>query len=144
MIVKYLLFILIACFLGACNNNGADKMTPAGDSAKAGTKDLSSRFIYTFADTALLAKIADTLMKLPFVRKSDRYIDSFSNHTQGISFLPDTANGEISVMAGYNGPERFETYYNFNINPVTFGIRILDPLSGEFISIEDYIKNNKE
>jgi hypothetical protein len=56
-------------------------------------------------------------MKLPFVEKSNSYIDSFSNHRHGIAFMLDTAGNKISVLAGYNGPEKFETYYNFSINP---------------------------
>ena len=129
----------------SCNNAGKNNDTPANDSsAPVGKKVITSRFIYRFADTVLEEKITDTLMKLPFIEKSNNYIDSFSNHTHGIAFMSDTAGHEISVMAGYNGPERFETYYNFCIDPKTFEIKILEPLSGDFISISEYIKKNQQ
>jgi hypothetical protein len=139
--VKYFFFISIVIVFVACNNAGNNNDTPAGDSAK---KVISSRFIYRFADTVLEQKITDTLMKLPFIEKSNSYIDSFSNHQHGIAFMSDTAGNKISVMAGYNGQERFETYYRFSIDPKTFEIRILDDLSGDFISIDEYIKKNQE
>jgi hypothetical protein len=132
--VKYFFIISLVLVLLSCNNAGNNN-----DDTK---KVTSSRFIYRFADTVLEQKITDTLMKLPFIEKSNSYIDSFSNHQHGIAFMSDTAGNKISVMAGYNGPERFETYYHFNIDPNTFEIRILDDLSGDFISIDEYIKKN--
>ena len=143
--MKYFLLISFLLFFAACNNAGKNNDTPANDSsAPVAKKVITSRFIYRFADTVLEEKITDTLMKLPFIEKSNNYIDSFSNHTHGIAFMSDTAGHEISVMAGYNGPERFETYYNFSIDPKTFEIKILEPLSGDFISISEYIKKNQQ
>jgi hypothetical protein len=143
--VKYFFFISLIFVFLACNNADTNKDKSVNDSSTSGIKkELFSRFIHRFADTILEAKISDTLMKLPFIEKSNNYIDSFSHHQHGISFMSDTAGNKISVMAGYNGPERFETYYNINIDPKTFEIKILDPLSGDFISIDEYIKKNQE
>ena len=47
-------------------------------------------------------------------------------------------------MAGYNGAERFETYYNFTVDPKSLEIKVMDPVGGDYISIEEFIKKNKE
>ena len=146
----HFLFIFLIIFFLSCNNDGKNSKTPSNDSsADYSSTDVnkpvsSSRFIYRFADSILEARINDTLMKLPFVQKSNKYIDSFSNHQHGIAFMSDSTGNIISVMAGYNGPERFESYYNFRIDPKTFEIKILDPLSGNYVSIDEYIKKNPE
>ena len=137
-------FLLILLICG-CNNDG-DTVHPAtADSPKTGgQQDSSSHIVYNFTDTTLQAKIKDTLMQLSFVKESDRYIDSINDHKNGISFIIDTASQEISVAAGYNGSERFETYYNFTINPGTFMIKVLDPSSGDFVTVAEYLKRNKD
>jgi hypothetical protein len=143
--VKYFLYIFLIFVLLSCNNDGKSNDISTTDSSADGVKkEPESRVIYRLADTALEAKITDSLLKLPFVQKSNSYIDSLSNHKHGISFISDTANNAITVMAGYNGAERFETYYNFTVNPKTFEIKVLDIITGNFISVEEYIKKNKE
>jgi len=143
--VKYFFITALIFSFCSCSNTGSNQDTAANDSLTRATKTVtSSRFIYRFADTVLESKITDTLMKLPFIVKSNSYIDSFSNHRHGIAFMSDTTGNQISVAAGYNGPERFETYYNFRIEPKTFAIKILDPSGGGYISIDEYIKKNPE
>ncbi|MET0393188.1 MAG: hypothetical protein ABW019_08590 [Chitinophagaceae bacterium] len=97
-----------------------------------------------FSNPRLEAKIADTLRTLSFVKESDRYIDSFSNHTHGIAFMIDSSGEGITVTAGYNGPSRFETYYNFTVNPDNFEIKVLDVPSGDLIAVREYIKKSKQ
>lgn len=140
-----LVSIIFSLFLiCGCNNNESTENNRAGDSTSTVMRqDSSSGIVYNFTDSILQAKITDTLMQLSFVRESNRYIDSVSDHKHGISFITDTANNEISVMAGYNGEERFETYYNFNINPVTFEIKVMDAGSGDFVTVDDYLKKSK-
>lgn len=83
-------------------------------------------------------------MKIPFVENTNQYLDSLTRHKQGITFIIDSVGAnEISVMAGYNGPERFETYYNFTVYPKTFDIMIEYPETGELVPIEQYIKLKK-
>jgi hypothetical protein len=123
--LRYFFFLLSLFLFANCTNTENKNPSSLPGSPATAKKDSSSRFIYRFADSTLEAKIADTLMQLPFVAKTNIYIDSFSHHKQGISFMPGTSGKKISVMAGYNGPERFETYYNFTIDPATFEIKIL-------------------
>ena len=141
-LVPAFLLVLLIC---GCNNGDTAHPAATADSTKAGEQqDSSSHIVYNFTDTTLQAKITGTLMQLSFVKESNRYIDSINDHKKGIAFLFDTAGHEISVMAGYNGSERFETYYNFTINPDTFMIKVLDPVSGDFVTVAEYLKRNKD
>ncbi len=150
--MRFLLLIsLLIVALLACNNGGTGSKEQGADSlagqssADSENAVSSSRFIHKFRDTVLESRIADTLMKLSFVKKTDHYMDSLTDHKHGISFIMDSVGtNEVSVIAGYNGPERFETYYSFAIYPKTFDIMIEYPDTGELVPIEQYIKLNKE
>ena len=134
-------------FFAACSNNDSGNKEPAPDSstAKNGKATDSTIVVNKLSDAALETKITDTLMTIPFVKKTNDYLDSLTNHKHGIAFIMDSvASNEIAVMAGYNGPERFETYYNFTIYPKTFDIMIEYPDTGELVSIDQYIKLKKE
>lgn len=134
--MKGFLFFLIAIIISACNNSG--KKTAEEDKEK-----VPAAVTIPGNISAVKDPVTDTLMKLPFIIKSNNYIDSFSKHQHGIAFTSDTAEGVISVKAGYNGPERFETYYNFNIDIKTKEISIFDPAEGDYISLEQFLKNNQ-
>lgn len=83
----------------------------------------------------------DSLLSIDFVKKSNVYIDSFSNHKHGIAFLADSSNAnEILFSAGYNGPERFETYYQFYVYPATKQILVYDPANDAKLTLEEYTK----
>jgi len=132
------LLFLVVVF--ACKNTEPARVAPDDDK-----KNESPEVRYSFPDKSLQSRITDTLLTFPFVRESNTYIDSLSAHTKGISFILDSSGkNEISVMAGYNGSDRFETYYNFTVDRRDMSILITDPASGEMITIEEYIKKNKE
>jgi hypothetical protein len=135
--MRYFVFLTMVLGLLSCNNNKAKETPVPGD-----TTTILNEPVTPPAAEDLEKKVTDTLMKLSFVKESDRYIDSLSDHKHGIAFMQDTSGGMIAVKAGYNGPERFETYYNFSIDPKTFEIKILDPVSGDYQSIEEYLKMN--
>src|SRR5882672_2065753 len=108
--IRYPGYILIAFLLAACNNNAGNKDKVSADSVNAqAAKDSSKEYVHSFRNKALQAKIEDTLIKIPFVKKTNSYIDSFSHHEHSIAYIMDSTEKGISVMAGYNGPERFET-----------------------------------
>jgi len=142
--MKYTLVLTLLVFFTACDNTSKTEETVAPDSAANKVQtDSSSKYIYTFADTALQDKITEALMKLPFVIKSNKYIDSFSNHQHGIAFMmdePKENEPDISVQAGYNGGERFETYYRFFVNPKTMEIKVYDPVEDKKLTIKEYLK----
>lgn len=137
--MKKILMLSCTLFFLACNNGKDNKVNGNQDTAAVtGQAELT-----TDRSTTAANPITDTLMKLPFIIKSNNYIDSFSNHKHGIAFISDTADQEISVKAGYNGDERFETYYDITIDRKTGEIKVLDPIEGDYIPLKDYLKNNQ-
>lgn len=148
--MKHLPIYLLLLILSACAGNGGSHETPAMTDTMALHDSTppphDSTYIHHFGDSLLEKKIMDTLRKLSFVQKSDRYIDSLTAHRQGIAFLLDEGNrtaDEISVQAGYNGAERFETYYRFLVNPKTMGIKIYDPVTDQKQTVREYLKSQK-
>lgn len=145
--MKNFLFFFILINFAACNNAATNNEAAKTDSAAVETKtDSSKDYIHKFTDTSLENKITAALLKLPFVIKSNNYIDSFSNHTHGISFLldePAENETDVSVQAGYNGYQRFETYYRFFVNPKTLEIKVYDPVADSRLSVKDYLKTQK-
>ena len=145
--LKAAVYILstILILVTACNNDNEEKKEPPSDSRtnQSSTATTPATTNHTI-DKLLEDRITDTLMTIPFVKKTNQYLDSLTRHKKGIAFTIDpVADNEIFVMAGYNGPDRFETYYRFTIYPKTFDIMIEYPESGELISIDQYIKLKK-
>ncbi|MFN8282444.1 MAG: hypothetical protein U0U67_04475 [Chitinophagales bacterium] len=89
--------------------------------------------------------ITDTIGKIPEVIKQDRYIDSFSKHKHGIAMIVEKPedNTEYYARVGYDGPERFETYYHFYVDSVTRKITVDDIISGERLTLEEWQKQEK-
>ncbi|MGB4843935.1 MAG: hypothetical protein WBP16_05675 [Ferruginibacter sp.] len=144
--MKNFLFFFILIAFTACNNTSTNDDVVTTDSVAETKTDSSANYIYTFSDTALANKITTELLKLPFVIKSNNYIDSFSNHKHGIVFMlehPAANETDIPVQAGYNGDQRFETYYRFFVNPKTLEIKVYDPVAGNSLSVKDYLKTQK-
>ena len=83
-------------------------------------------------------------MSLKEVIESDKHINAISHHKKGIAFMieePNVDEKDYYARVGYNGEERFETYYNFYINPTTKQITIDEPISGERLTLEEWRKN---
>jgi PhoPQ-activated pathogenicity-related protein len=143
--MKQFLFLLTIIFFAACNNAAKTDQAVVTDSASGKVKtDSLPDYIHSFTDTALENKITDVLMKLPFVKKSDKYIDSFSNHQHGMAFMMDEPQEneiDVVVQAGYNGGERFETYYRFFVNPKTMEIKVYDAVEDKKLTIKEYLKS---
>ena len=146
--MRNLLFLLALISFAACNNSGLSvKETIKNDTLTAPVtpekNDSVASYIHHFNDTTLENRITRALMKLSFVKKSNAYIDSFSNHQHGMAFMLDSigrSENEISVQAGYNGDLRFETYYHFYVNPKTMEIKVLDELSDKKLSVREFLK----
>ena len=140
MRLTFLILVLIS--FSACTNNAEQSKRAKTDSAGVlPAMDTTSGYIQKFSDSKLENRITTALMKLPFVKKTNAYIDSFTSHKNGISFILDSLNKqEVSVRAGYNGDQRFETYYYFFVDPKTLEIKILDAVSDKKLSVKEYIK----
>ena len=138
--------LLLSCFV-ACNSSSENNNTAVKDSVIVASKpDSELRYVHNFTDTILENRIIGKLMKLPFVKKSDKYIDSFTNHQRGIAFMVDSlqkGETEIFVRAGYNGAERFETYYQFYVDPKTLEIKVYDVVNDKKMTVKEYIKSQQ-
>ena len=145
--MKCILQLLLVFTVAACNNASKTDEALVKDTAAINVKtDSAANYIHTFTDTVLENKITTALLKLPFVKKSDQYIDSFSNHKHGIAFLldkPEDNETDIPVQAGYNGEERFETYYRFFVNPTTMEIKVYDVAADKKLTVKEYIKSQR-
>jgi len=140
----FLSILFLACMV-ACNSSNDDKPVVLKDSVLTPPKlDSEMHYVHSFTDTALENRITDKLMTLSFVKKSDKYIDSFSNHQHGIAFMVDrggdSSDTEVTVEAGYNGDERFETYYHFFVNPKTLEIKVLDVVNDKKLTVKEFMK----
>lgn len=145
--MRGILFLVLLIVFTACNN--ASKTGEAAVADTVVTKiqpDSSSNYIHTFTDTALENKITAALLQLPFVIKSNNYIDSFSNHRHSMAFMLDSATAnetDITVQAGYNGEQRFETYYRFFVNPTTLAIQVYDPVTDKKLTVKEFLKTQQ-
>jgi len=137
---KYLLGFLVISGIAACNNNDSTN-TPAVDTTvKTAVADTSLKPV---APAPEKKDVLDTLYTLPFVKESNKYLDSFTKHKHGIAFIVDTTSENYNIRAGYDGEERFETYYIFTINRKTKEIKIQDVISGDMVSPAEFEKRRK-
>jgi len=138
---KFILSIAVISLVACNNNEETVKPEPVKKDSTPMIQDSASAYIHTFADTALESKITKTLLQLPFVKKSNAYIDSISSHEHGIAFMLDSvAPNRVDVTAGYNGKERFETYYLFQVNPKTMDVKIDDPVTGKLLTPKQFVQ----
>ena len=145
---KELLVLLLIVGAVACNNAKEKESTVTTDTSTITNvrPDTAAAYLHTFKDTLLKDKITAALLKLPFVKKSDKYIDSISNHKHGIAFLleePAKDETDIPVQAGYNGNERFETYYRFFVNPKTLEVKVYDVVEDKKLTVKEYLKTQQ-
>ncbi|MDB5223356.1 MAG: hypothetical protein JWN83_2023 [Chitinophagaceae bacterium] len=127
-------------FILSCNSENQKTITlipPVKDS-------LDSK-LYEPVDTSLQKKIADTLIKLSFIKESNRYIDSSTNHNHGIAFIMDALKNDslIYVQAGLNREDRFVTGFQLYVNPTTMEIKVYEPASDKKLSVKEYEKHLK-
>jgi len=93
----------------------------------------------TPVDTLFENRIFDSIFKIPQIKKSHDYIDSFTHHKRGIAMMvvqrPVSDSDYYIVQVGFNGDERFVTYYNFHIYRKGFKIEYLDPVTDSTINV---------
>ncbi|MBO9595956.1 MAG: hypothetical protein J7599_23840 [Niabella sp.] len=129
----------------SCNEPGTKKTDARDTLAGAAIPVPDTAAVVPVTRDATEAEVMDSLRKIPFVAESHRYIDSFSHHKQGIAFLIDTiSDKEVNFRAGYNGALRFETYYFFTVDPQNFDIKVMEPVSGDQLTIAEYQKAQQQ
>ncbi len=135
--MKFVVSSMVVLLLFSCNNNNTSSETLTNKSNSSIPSGKTMQQVYE--DSSFQDVWIDTLSSINFIQKSNAYIDSFSNHKHGIAFLADSTNkDELIYSAGYNGPDRFETYYQFYIYPATKTIMVYDPVKNVKRSLGDY------
>ena len=138
--IQYKLYLLLVIAVVACNN---------GDNKNKFTADTLP--LHEVTDSIKLSgpvvtenDIIDTLIALPFVKRSSRIIDSVSHHKHGMAFIIDTADKVYNIRAGYDRDDRFETFYTFSVDKKTRAIKVLDVISDEMITPAAFEKRNNK
>ncbi|MGL6127945.1 hypothetical protein [Chryseobacterium artocarpi] len=86
------------------------------------------------------------ILDLEEIKSQAKFLESETKGKGRIGFLVDSTkvnNGwDYSISVGYNGPDRFETYHLFHASSGQCNtLTILDPPSGEYISLEEWRKS---
>lgn len=140
------LVLLLVCFVpGSCtHNNEVNRLLKIKDTASRSRGDSCCHYLFQYNGEVLNTKVVDTLNRISFVKKSNHFIDSSSGHQKELDYILDTFRNKISVIAYLDNPEKYQVFYRFLIDPVTFEINVFDTGSGNFISLEEYAKLNNE
>lgn len=144
---RVLIPIILALSVGGCSSHSSDrkKNDVLGDSSglddgsDAGSKPTGQ------ISSELENKMIARLWKLPEIESAHQHIDSFSEHTHGITFMfgllsPDSH--DVPVQAGYSGDNRFEVYYNLYVDTGNLQVKIEDIYEGDVVDME--IWRNRE
>ena len=82
---------------------------------------------------------------LPEVAEAQTHIQSLTNNEKGISIMSDSTsiegNSYHTFQVGFDGPDRFETYYFLFVNKTNCSdIKIVDIISGDVKPINEWRK----
>lgn len=91
----------------------------------------------------------EKILDLEEIKDQAKFLDSQTQGKGKIGFLVDSTKvntgWDYSISVGYNGPDRFETYHIFHASSAQCNtLAILEPVSGEYISIEQWRKSKNE
>lgn len=136
--IKYQLCLLLIIVLIACNSSG-NKTNAIADTLQSPAPDSQKIMVHV----SRKGDILDTLNALPFVQEANRNIDSVTGHKSSIAYIIDTTAGKYNITAGYNGEERFETYFLFSVDINTRAIKVEDVISGELLTPEAFEKRRR-
>jgi len=86
--------------------------------------------------------IISKISELPEYKNIQKSIGSSADKKSRPAFIIERSENEknYSVQIGYNGAERFETYFFFSVEPVTYKIMILDIQSNEYVAMDVWRK----
>ncbi len=95
------------------------------------------------------AEVQDEIIKriseLTEYKEAQKNIEEVSLHRKGVTSIIDNDEKRrgYSVQVGYSGSDRFETYYFFHVDPVTYKITILDITDDEYVTLDTWRKREK-
>jgi hypothetical protein len=136
--IKYQPLVVLIILFIACNSSG-NKTVVTTDSAQPAIPDSQKIMVHVSKE----GNILDTLNALPFVKEANRNIDSITGHKSAIAYIIDTTGNKYNITAGYNGEERFETYFLFSVDKITRAITVEDVVSGESLTPEVFEKRRR-
>jgi hypothetical protein len=87
--------------------------------------------------------VTRSILSIEEVKQKNRYIDSLTNHKEGIlvRVLKPTVDEKCyNLQVGYDNEIRFVNCFNFYIDPSTKEITIEDVLEGDRVTIEEWRK----
>ncbi|SDJ71898.1 hypothetical protein [Chryseobacterium jejuense] len=91
----------------------------------------------------------EKILALEEIKDQAKFLESETKGKGKIGFLVDSTkvnnDWDYSISVGYNGPDRFETYHIFQASSDKCNtLTVLEPVSGEYISIEEWRKGKDE
>lgn len=137
--IKYQPVLVLMILFTACNGSG-NKTTVAADTLQAAAAADSSTIMIQVSKKG---DILDTINAFAFVQEASRNIDSVTGHKSSIAYIIDTTANKYNITAGYNGEERFETYFLFSVDKITRAITVEDVISGETLTPEAFEKRRR-
>ena len=142
--MKFIIIIFSAAILFSCNNSNKEVTSTIADTLRStGIVVDTDKVVIAAPSTIKESQILDKIAALPEFKKSNAYLDSLTDHKHGLAsmiFKPTKDEKDYYVRVGYNGDQRFETYYNFYVDSSTLDIKIADPLSADIISLAEFRK----
>ena len=146
--MKLIIIILSAAILFSCNNSNNEVTSTIADTLKStGNVVDTDKVIIAAPSTTKETEILDKIAALPEFKKSNAYLDSLTDHKHGLAsmiFKPTKEEKNYYVRVGYNGDQRFETYYNFYVDSATMDIKIADPIEADIITLAEFRKREAD
>lgn len=96
-------------------------------------------------ESCSIEKAEAAVRDLPEVIESQSYIESLTNKEHGVAIMADSelidGTPYYTFQVGFNGSDRFETYYFFYVNKANCtDIKVLEIVSGELKSLKEWRK----
>lgn len=137
----FLLTVLVFFFAAGCagNKEVKEQFLPGAEPASENEWRGPAEIPYDVQD-----KIIQEISELPEYKEAQKNIAAVSNNRKGVTAIidRDEQGRGYTVQVGYNGGERFETYYFFLVAPRTYKISILDMTDDKYITLDAWRKKS--
>ncbi|AZA81144.1 hypothetical protein C1637_00765 [Chryseobacterium lactis] len=112
-------------------------------------KAVEKEIVKTIDNTCYSSDFMEKILNLEEIKSEAKFLESETKGKGKIGFLVDSTkvnNGwDYSISVGYNGPDRFETYHIFQASSDQCNsLKIMEPVSGDYISIEKWRQMTNE
>lgn len=85
------------------------------------------------------------LLELPEVKALAKRIEAKTDGNRGVSSMVDydEATSKYNITMGFNGEERFETSFIFEVDKNTCEVKVSDAITGDLLPLEEWQERNK-